>query len=128
MEILFKLPKEILDPVAYVVTWIGFSAVIGMVASLIFLRGKGLPTALTILLGYVGTIAGWAMARAYTSATGKFSDDWREQLLSPATFLIGVAGTAGLLFLVKLIGQNQGGGGAGHSKGGTGGQAGTPPK
>ena len=108
MNPFFVLPEAALGWVDYIATWIGFSTVVGLISSWIVL-GRNQPNSiLTILLGFAGTIIGWAIARVYFPTPKGLPDTrtWREELLSPATFLIGVIGTVALLFLYKLIARH----------------------
>lgn len=105
MDFLFKLPAPFFEYVNYAVTWIGFSTIVGVLASRLVLRRLRPGTLLTILIGYAGTIIGWAVARVYFPVGSRIPDanQWEEELLSPATFIIGLLGTIGLLLLYRVI-------------------------
>lgn len=105
MDFLFKLPDPFFEYVNYAVTWIGFSTIVGVLASRLVLRRLRPGTFLTILIGYAGTIIGWAVARVYFPVGSRVpeANQWEEELLSPATFIIGLLGTIGLLLLYRVI-------------------------
>jgi uncharacterized membrane protein YeaQ/YmgE (transglycosylase-associated protein family) len=100
MDFLFKLPAPFFEYVNYAVTWIGFSTIVGVLASRLVLRRLRPGTLLTILIGI-----GWAVARVYFPVGSRIPDanQWEEELLSPATFIIGLLGTIGLLLLYRVI-------------------------
>lgn len=105
MDAFYILPDGALKWVDYVATWIGFSTVVGLLAAFIVFRKHALNSVITILLGYVGTIIGWSIARIYFPIGDRLPETigWKQELLSPATFLIGLLGTMFLLFIYKLI-------------------------
>ena len=105
MSSFFILPDGALNWVDYFATWIGFSTVVGLIASRLIFRKFPLGSVATVLLGYAGTIIGWSIAKNYFPIGDRLPDTitWKEELLAPATFLIGIIGTVFLLFIYKLI-------------------------
>lgn len=105
MDAFYILPDGALKWVDYFATWIGFSTVVGLIASFIVFRKHALNSVITILIGYAGTIIGWSIAKIYFPIGNRVPEEitWEQELLSPATFLIGILGTVFLLFIYKLI-------------------------
>lgn len=103
MDFLFQLPENVFDVVEYICLWVGFSTLVGLIASLIVIGKRGTPGIGTVAVGYAGTIIGWGIAKVYTSLGENLAEGWREQLLTPATFLIGVGGAISLLIIFRLV-------------------------
>ena len=94
MDFLFNFPDVVFTKVEYLVGWVGFSTIIGLIASLIVLGRKGIPVWGAIVIGYAGTIIGWAVASQYTRADESVNKiDWQHQLYNPAAIIIALIGT-----------------------------------
>ncbi len=111
MNFLFELPAPIFHFVEQFVTWIGFSTIVGLIGSNLVLRRNPPNSIITVLIGFAGTIIGWSIARVYLLPNTKIEEatadhSWKVELLSPATFIIGLIGTIFLLFLYMIIAKN----------------------
>ena len=108
MDAFFILPEPALDVVNHVMSWIGFATDIGLIGTAIVMPRNQPNSFVTILIGWAGTMIGWAMAKIYFPIGDRLPENvkWREELLSPATFLIGIVGTVALLFLYKIIAKH----------------------
>jgi uncharacterized membrane protein YeaQ/YmgE (transglycosylase-associated protein family) len=98
-----QLPESARSGVEYVVVWIGFSTIVGLLAKGIMFGKARTATSVTIILGWLGTIIGWSIASIYTDVLSNIKGDWKQKLLTPATFLIAVFGALILLFFHKLL-------------------------
>ena len=101
-----SLPPRAMGVVEYIIVWVGFSTIVGIVAKAIMLGRARTTTIVTILVGWLGTIIGWSIARIYTKI--EVEGDGTEQLYAPATFLIAVFGAILLLLFHKLMAGRMG--------------------
>lgn len=78
-----------------IISWIVFGAVAGWLASLVAGTNKGQGWFLNIVIGIAGAIAGGIVWGFFDD---NYSVDW-----SIGSFLVAIAGAAGLLFVWGLI-------------------------
>lgn len=92
----FELPQIISDWVHYVLAWVGFGTLVGLLARAIMPgRDPGGPVA-NLLMGIGGTIVGSGLLTF-------FWDGQRITPISPPGFIVGTAGAFILLFFYRLL-------------------------
>jgi len=101
-----SLPPDAKNVVEYIIVWVGFSTIVGIVAKAIMFGSARTTTTVTILVGWLGTIIGWSIARIYTDI--EVEGDGTQQLFAPATFLVAVCGAIILLLFHKLMAGRMG--------------------